>query len=383
MSPPRSPSRLQKWPFLVADAAFLAAAGFVAGQSGRPLGFTSAVLVMACVAGAAICGVVPFLLEYARRQEEALDGRQRSLEALSQTVAASAEQLGIAASGLHEIAELAQKNLKLADQLPHRMKEEVKELEARLASAREDDREELERELAALRGSESERLESAAEKIALAAADWSKAESSAQRHTTSARSLLAEIDQRLAAFRSAGNAAAAPAGASKAAPVPSSAAPAVEPPTAAPPAANAHAGAPPSKPASNHTRRKPAPDELPASLVPGNPQPDASEEPQLSPEDSAPPSSISADGATRLLVRAYIGIGNRLFIRGDGPGLSWEEGVPLQFVSIGRWRWETADAARPIHFKIFRNDRDACASPADPPPLEPGRQQELTVSFKG
>ena len=30
----------------------------------------------------------------------------------------------------------------------------------------------------------------------------------------------------------------------------------------------------------------------------------------------------TSDGTTRLLVTAYIGIGNKVFVRGEGPGLS-------------------------------------------------------------
>ncbi len=90
--------------------------------------------------------------------------------------------------------------------------------------------------------------------------------------------------------------------------------------------------------------------------------------------------SLTADGATRLIVTAYIGIGNRLFIRGEGPGLSWDEGVPLQFVSIGKWRWETAEATAPVQFKLYKNDQTECAALASRT-LEPGHQQELTAAF--
>jgi hypothetical protein len=79
-------------------------------------------------------------------------------------------------------------------------------------------------------------------------------------------------------------------------------------------------------------------------------------------------------------VTAYIGIGNRLFIRGDGPGLSWEKGAPLSFVSIGKWRWETSEATRPVKFKLYKNDETLCASPSDGS-VEPGAQQELSASF--
>jgi len=90
--------------------------------------------------------------------------------------------------------------------------------------------------------------------------------------------------------------------------------------------------------------------------------------------------AVSADGATRLIVTAYIGIGNRLFIRGDGPGLSWEKGVPLTFVSIGKWRWETNDATGTVRFKIFKNDETECTALGERT-VEPGAQLELSASF--
>jgi hypothetical protein len=90
--------------------------------------------------------------------------------------------------------------------------------------------------------------------------------------------------------------------------------------------------------------------------------------------------SRTSDGATRLIVTAYIGIGNRLFIRGEGPGLSWEKGVPLQFVSIGKWRWETNDAATPVKFKLYKNDDLECTA-LGAQTLDPGQQQEVTAAF--
>ena len=90
--------------------------------------------------------------------------------------------------------------------------------------------------------------------------------------------------------------------------------------------------------------------------------------------------TFSSDGATRLLATAYIGIGNRLFIRGEGPGLSWEKGVPLQFVSIGKWRWETNDASAPVRFKLYKNDELECTALGEQT-LDPGHLQEMTAAF--
>lgn len=100
---------------------------------------------------------------------------------------------------------------------------------------------------------------------------------------------------------------------------------------------------------------------------------------QLSPEETAADSARSADGQTRLLVTAYIGIGNRVFIRGEGPGLSWDKGVPLDFVSIGKWRWESPDVAAPVRCRLLKNDETE--SPLGRIIVEPGQQLTVTATF--
>ena len=94
------------------------------------------------------------------------------------------------------------------------------------------------------------------------------------------------------------------------------------------------------------------------------------------PEDAA----LSSDGMTRLTVTAYIGIGNRLFIRGDGPGLSSDEGTPLQFVSIGKWRWETDAATGPVKATLWKNDDEICSSLGEIE-IGPGTQMETSANF--
>ena len=90
--------------------------------------------------------------------------------------------------------------------------------------------------------------------------------------------------------------------------------------------------------------------------------------------------ALTENGSTRLLVTAYIGIGNKLYLRGNGAGLSWDKGVPLQFVSIGKWRWETTEAQLPLSARLYKNDQIECAS-IGAFTLEPGRQRELTATF--
>jgi hypothetical protein len=137
------------------------------------------------------------------------------------------------------------------------------------------------------------------------------------------------------------------------------------------------------KPARKRAAKKTAEPELPSPEIaaeePAAP-PASNEFSQEPPEETRPTSAVSADGATRLLVTAYVGIGNRLFVRGVGPGLSQDKGVPLQFVSIGKWRWETADATAPIRVKLYKNDLVECSALGEIA-LEPGHQAEVTANF--
>jgi hypothetical protein len=100
---------------------------------------------------------------------------------------------------------------------------------------------------------------------------------------------------------------------------------------------------------------------------------------QLPPEENKPAANRSADGRTRLTVTSYIGIGNKLHLRGEGPGLSQTKGVPLQFVSIGRWRWETDKATEPVICRIYKNDR--LEAPIGVLTLLPGTENEVSAQF--
>ncbi|MEY2880190.1 MAG: hypothetical protein RLZZ15_2570 [Verrucomicrobiota bacterium] len=728
MSLPDPTPKLPKLPFLLGDAALLVTAALIAHSAANPFAGGALVAIVGCVVAAGVLGVVPFLVDYATAQDDLLDERQRALEALARTVTTSAEQLAIVARGCHEIAELAQKNLRHADQLPHKLQEKIAEFQAQLAIATDAEKEELEKELIALRTSESERLESISDKIFKATAEWAKLEAAAQARLAAAQAgvgaaetqaadalakqraqtaaalaqqhadaaaaftqqraqitaltdahtaATAALGAKLAAFEQAmlnadvrfgvageaagKNAAAtavtlalldaklfeldaamkalaappppapvpapvsasaaatsspqppaaepipadlavtaaaitgdapakteatahppkrprkprreepvaddapppAPAAATDAPPpvdapvatVPGEPAPAVAsaiatpapeaetspeaapavvlaepappapeptdrapaapepqpaapvaplpmfaekipevapiaPPTSepapvtppapvapAPPAAAAVApvaeSTPPAEPApvpaakiaevapvAPHTTEPfpsptivapsdespeeipprltavpfepratapaaepsvaPAPSPSPASadatptapvapaeatpVAPAEPAADdpsakparkrAAKKPPAAPADDEPSlgleleepaaaaaeSVLTSDGATRLIATAYIGIGNRLFIRGEGPGLSWEKGVPLQFVSIGKWRWETHEATAPVSFKLYKND-DLESTALGARTLEPGHQHEFTAGF--
>ncbi len=566
MSLPAKTPQLPQWIFYLTDAVLLGAAGFIASQSAHPLSHTATLAITICIIAGAIVGLVPLVARYEREKNETLDDRQRALEALALTLNTAAEQISIAASGLHSIAELAQKNLKHAEQLPHKLQEKIAEFNAQLDNAREDDREELEKELADLRASESERLQSASDKIHKAVTDLTKLDTAAQKHLASTAAALAQAqagtatalnDATTAANHSLATASAEVSRALSSAAVDASRAVAaaqavalaeieakltaqtttavaaieaalskpaviaapppipepiaattdeaptapVEPPTLAvelspapkrprrprreepvateapstpaepeqkseigsaktegpagetpaipaePGAAVTTAEAPlapvvepnPTSEIKNPKSEEPAPvlseamvklepivpptaepftgqtptvvesnsksenqipkfeepETKPARRRTRKPAAEPGTEPllglaadefsQAAPDEASSISEvvekvITSDGATRLLVTAYIGIGNRLFVRGEGPGLSWEKGVPLQFVSIGKWRWESAEATAPVACKLYKNDEIECTA-LGMLILDPGYQQEVSAKF--
>lgn len=512
--------KLPLWIFLVTDAVLVTAAFVIRTEAKHPLSNETVFAIVGCLVAGAVVALVPIIAHYERVKNEALDERQRALESLARTLTSAAEQISIAASGFHEIADISQRNLKQAEQLPHKLQEKVAEFQAQLKDANDTEKEELEKEVAELRASESDKLEATATKIAKAIAEFTKLESATQQHvnaatealnklsfgaagaigkaqaaaeqafaqarTEAARGLgeaaghatkaieaaktsaLADIDAKLVAVGTAlveklAREASKPAPAPAPAPTPEAApttaetsapltsepaqppkrprkrredmpagepAPAsedpspkiqaVEEPTPIPAAQIAEVA-----PIAPHTAEPfeanltPAP--VAAVAVETAPAPAAVEvatpailaeapkaprkrtpkkaEPEPAPETDAKPDlklelddsparpaaevterGLSSDGATRLLVTAYIGIGNRLFIRGAGPGLSWEKGIPLQFVSIGKWRWETNEASTAVEFKLYKNDETECAA-LGAQKLDPGYQQEVTAAF--
>ncbi|MEO5958171.1 MAG: hypothetical protein ABIZ49_09295 [Opitutaceae bacterium] len=537
--------KLPMWIFFATDAALRGAAAVISVRGERPLSASAMLLIAACVICGAIVVLLPIIVHFERQKNEAIDERQRALEALARTVESSAEQIGIAVSGLHQVAELAQKNLKHAEQLPHKLQDKIAGFQSRIENSNEAEREEREKELLELRTAETERLEAVAAKIARSTAEFARLETATQQHLTlaneaiaklsfaaaatigkaqvaaeqafaharteAARGLgesagqaaraiesakiaaLAEVDRKLAATESNPPTHSAVESASKAEPAGSIENPTPPPkrfrkvrsaeaptgdalgiatphPQTSPPTSTAVPGTaggsmpatpsmqlgtsaphepkpipsdeiaeiipvvpPTAEPFSGHIAREVSAVQTPVSVsrAPVSPPLQTAPAPRVRVADQKPkaeaatgkpvtsklpdatksaaewadevgapaegdsdgsgedsPAStevaseqvLSSDGATRLLVTAYIGIGNRLFIRGAGPGLSWEKGVPLQFVSIGKWRWETHDASTSVRFKIYKNDELECTA-LGARTLLPGYQREVTAAF--
>src|SRR5207245_10277976 len=66
-------------------------------------------------------------------------------------------------------------------------------------------------------------------------------------------------------------------------------------------------------------------------------------------------SAVSAPRATTIEAKIDVGFGNTLYLRGQGPGLSWERGVPCECVNRNTWRW-TAPGAEQLTFRLLLDD---------------------------
>src|SRR5436190_23621179 len=60
--------------------------------------------------------------------------------------------------------------------------------------------------------------------------------------------------------------------------------------------------------------------------------------------------------ATFISAQIDIGFGNHLYIRGEGPGLSWDHGIPMDCTGAGLWTTSIKRASVPFVFKVLVND---------------------------
>jgi DNA-directed RNA polymerase subunit F len=405
--------RVSKTVFLLIDAGLLVTAFIIAYLVKDPFAPLPFVLTVLCVALAGIVGLIPFLLDYAADSAEYVQAERTKVAEHVQRLNAASESLARAAAQIKAVEEAVHKTAHAAENLPYRMQEKLAEFNQQLAATEDEEKERLTEELATLRQGESERLSAIADKIHKATGELSALEAATRKSLAAAQdSAVSKFESRLTAALSALDAKLATLTIPVvAAPAPAAPAPVVEkqpePVPAAPSVVESisvtEAPAPVAvveepKPRKPRAPRKPKPEDTLAAMsepMPGDTPAESSGEPAFSDspaETASAPSedsqaeaaatvepSVSADGATRLLVTAYIGIGNKLYIRGDGPGLSWDKGVPMKFVSIGKWGWATDEATGPVACKLYKNDETVALS--GEVFLEPGQHVEVTALF--
>jgi len=101
-------------------------------------------------------------------------------------------------------------------------------------------------------------------------------------------------------------------------------------------------------------------------------------------KQAAPAAPVKAGPAkkveqTSAIARVDVGFGNNLFIRGEGPGLSWDKGVLMENVSPYEWTWKTTRAKSDIEFKFLINDEQW--ADGDNLTVSPGGASISTPSF--
>lgn len=89
------------------------------------------------------------------------------------------------------------------------------------------------------------------------------------------------------------------------------------------------------------------------------------------------PAPVAA--ATEVEARIDVGLGNTLFIRGQGDGLSWDKGTPLTCKEASRWVWSTLSASERVVFKLLLND--IIWSQGEDMVVQPGKRIEVVPRF--
>ena len=90
--------------------------------------------------------------------------------------------------------------------------------------------------------------------------------------------------------------------------------------------------------------------------------------------------AIARSAAKPVTIEAKIdvGFGNALYLRGEGAGLTWEQGIPLTCVDGSTWQW-TGETEKHLKFKLLLNDH-IWASGEDLVAAA-GQKIEITPSF--
>jgi hypothetical protein len=93
----------------------------------------------------------------------------------------------------------------------------------------------------------------------------------------------------------------------------------------------------------------------------------------------AKPRKVQQQPTTMVAVKVNVGFGNSLFIRGQGLGLTWERGIPLNCVDSSTWVWAANQADSKAEFKVLINDE--IWSKGENLSVAPGERIEVAPAF--
>src|SRR5262245_50832841 len=88
--------------------------------------------------------------------------------------------------------------------------------------------------------------------------------------------------------------------------------------------------------------------------------------------------SDASEKPVTIEARIDVGFGNSLYLRGEGHGLNWNQGVPLTCVDGSTWKW-TGQASDTLKFKLLLNDSVWAAG--DDLIVVPGGKVEVSPAF--
>ena len=151
--------KLSKWPFFLGDGLLLGTACLIGYQSNFVLGHWEMCFVVLCVAGGALLGVAPFLLEYDALAKVAEAGALNTAVAELKNLAAIANQISGATGKWQEAQEQADKTVVGAREIAERMTVEVQAFTEFMKRANDSERANLRLEVEKLKRGESEWLQ--------------------------------------------------------------------------------------------------------------------------------------------------------------------------------------------------------------------------------
>lgn len=412
---PALPKSIPRWPFILGDIAFLILALVTLAFAGSPPGLGSIVLATICVVIGIALLIAPYLIEYDARIRFAEAQAKDVVEIQMRRVGQMTEQLANVVSRSQSIEEQVGQALGSIEEIADKLGAQSDDVAQLLSKAGGPMTASVDSGLKDTVESTAERLASLEEQVSSIGSALAKAKSAGRDARASTSTTLEAIARQLDDISGRlENAEGSESVASAATKRPK--------PAGQKPISKPKPKTPPEKPAGEPEEsatgpKEPLPDPKADAEIPEEKPESAGEEPPAAekpvsdkPPDAArtsakpkkkpvprkaaveslelplegapnsPPTKRRESGpATSLVATAYIGIGNKLYIRGEGPGLSWDEGAPMQFLAIGKWGWTSTEADGQIVCRIYRNDDTPMLD--EDIILEPGGKVEVTPRF--
>lgn len=328
---------IPKWPFFVGDGLFLVATIAILSMAERPLSGSVAAAAVVCLVLGIGLAIAPFLIDHESRLQEAEHSGEGLGVAQIRKIAGMADQLNHTVSRSQSSSEQIEKALAGAEESNDRLAALIENLTPDPAGTSDQDK-----AMARIQ----EALTTLQSAVRMLSDSIERMAAQGPEKPVDVSGPMGELKQQIADLAAEIHIAAPPTPTPSPEPVPVPVPPAAVPVQSAPLTGESDTPGPtPAEPVDEPEAPEPATEE--ALLIP---------EDETKDPDEDTPRFVFNEHSTSVIATAYIGIGNKLFLRGDGPGLSWDKGVPMQFLSIGKWGWSALEITEPITCRIYRND---------------------------